>query len=350
MGVKPWLWLSASFAHKISPTLLRSLNWLKLGAPPAWRSLHWRGLEFPNRLGLAGGVDKDAQNICAWCTLGAGFVEVGTITPNPQPGNLGPVLARDTAREALWNRLGFPSRGVHFAKCRLAKIKRPLPTPLFANIGKNATTPLNEAHHDYIRLIAELEGLVDGFVINISSPNTQGLRELLKPERLEAFLAPILNARPHANEPILLKLSPDMTDEELQGVLEISRKLGIDGWILTNTSQGLREGLSFPKEGGVSGRPLGPRSKEFLVKTLELLGPHRAGKLVISVGGVMSAQDVRERLDLGADLVQVYSALIFSGPWFFRETAKLFRIATEPAQQSLAAPKLSLARKATPWR
>ena len=323
MSVKPWLWLPPSVAHKVSPTLLKSLNWLApAGHPPEWRSFTWRGLHFPNRLGIAGGVDKDAENIRAWWALGAGLVEVGTITPQAQKGNTPPVLDRDVGHEALWNRLGFPSEGVGRVKRRLEKLKRPFPAPIFANIGKNAATPLQDAHKDYIQLLEQLRGLVDGFVINISSPNTKGLRELLKPERLRDFLTPIFQSLPAQHEPVLLKLSPDLSDEELQSALDVSVDLNVDGWILTNTSAGLREGLSFPSEGGVSGRPLASRSKEFLQKSLALLGARRNGRLVISVGGVLSAEEVSERLDLGADLVQVYSALIFQGPLFFRQVAR----------------------------
>ena len=293
-----------------------------MATPPEWQSFTWRGLHFPNRLGVAGGVDKDAQNIHAWWALGAGLVEVGTITPQAQKGNTPPVVDRDVAHSALWNRMGFPSQGVERVKRRLAQLRRPFAAPVFANIGKNATTPLHQAHGDYITLLHELQGLVDGFVINISSPNTQGLRELLKPERLKDFLTPILATKAENSAPVLLKLSPDLQDEELSHALDISHQLNIDGWILTNTSQGLREGLDFPKEGGVSGLPLAQRSKEFLRKSLQMLGARRAGKLVVSVGGVMNPEDVSERLQLGADLVQVYSALIFQGPMFFRQVAR----------------------------
>lgn len=317
--MKPWLWLSPSLAHRLSPTVLNALRWTSHGGPASWSPLEWRGLYFPNRLGVAGGVDKNAQNVQAWWALSAGFVEVGTITPRPQKGNTPPVVDRDVPHEALWNRMGFPSQGVQRVKRRLQRLPRPFATPIFANIGKNAVTPLENATEDYVKLLKELHGLVDAFVVNISSPNTKGLRDLLKPERLESFLKPILAAR---EEPILLKLSPDMEDDELDHVLDISHGLGIDGWILTNTSQGLRENLNFPKEGGVSGRPLSARSKQVLVQVIKSLGPRRQGRLIVSVGGVMGPEDVSERLALGADLVQAYSALIFEGPYFFRKVAR----------------------------
>ncbi len=323
MPVKPWLWLSPALAHKLTPAVLNGMSLFDHEAPPEWRSFDWRGLHFPNRLGIAGGVDKDAQNVKAWWSLGAGFLEVGTVTPLPQPGNSPPVVDRDVSHEALWNRLGFPSQGVKRVRERLERLKRPFAAPLFVNIGKNAHTPLDQAQSDYALLLNELRGKTDGFVINISSPNTKGLRELLKPERLRDFLEPIMTALPKAKrEPMFLKISPDLERDELERVLEISHLLGMDGWILTNTSQGLRDGLAFPQEGGVSGRPLASRSKEFLQTTLDILGKNRAGKLIVSVGGVMSAEDVNERLEIGADLVQVYAALIFEGPYFFRKVAR----------------------------
>lgn len=320
MRVRPWLWISPSLAHRISPPLLHVLRWIPQAKNHSWRAFDWRGIHFSNPLGIAGGVDKDARNIKDWMHLGVGFVEVGTITPRPQPGNTPPNIARDLAHEALWNRLGFPSQGMERVKKRL--MSAPRTVPIFANIGKNALTPLDQAPQDYLELLQSLHGLVDGFVINISSPNTKGLRELLQPERLRAFLTPIFAGRPQPAPPLLLKLSPDMTDDELKQALDISYELGIDGWILTNTSQSIRDQLPFPAEGGVSGRPLTARAREVLIKSLEILGPRRKGKLVVSVGGVMTPEDVFDRLQLGADLVQVYSALIFAGPQFFLEVAK----------------------------
>jgi dihydroorotate dehydrogenase len=326
---RPWLWISASLAHKISPTALNALTVLSPKTPPRWRSFEWRGLEFPNRLGIAGGVDKNAENIRAWWALGCGFVEIGTVTPRPQPGNTPPVVSRFTPKEALWNRMGFPSHGADKVLKNLKKITRPYQTPVFANIGKNAMTSLEGASEDYLLLMQKLHTEVDGFVVNISSPNTKGLRELLKPERLNDFLDPLLTPetrRSTCGKPVLLKLSPDLSDSELESALEVSLERGVDGWILTNTSQGLREGLNFPDEGGVSGRPLAARSREFLQKSLRILGKRRDGKLLISVGGVMSPADVEERLSMGADLVQVYAALIFQGPWFLKKVAQCLQI------------------------
>lgn len=323
---KPWLWLPVETAHRWSPKFLNLTAPLVFGGKPAeWSPLDWEGLHFPNRLGLAGGVDKNVENVQAWWKLGAGFLEVGTITPRPQPGNSGVVVDRCAPKLALWNRLGFPSEGVAAAKQRLGQLPRPFPTPVFANIGKNASTALPDAFHDYILLLDELTDLVDGFVVNISSPNTLGLRELLKPHNLKAFLEPIMNHPTARRRPVLLKISPDLSIDELSAVLEIADSCGIGGFVLTNTTQGAREGLPFPVEGGVSGLPLANKSSEILRHTVQLLGSKRQGKLLVSVGGVMSSEDVSERLRMGADLVQVYSALVFRGPFFFMGVAKCQR-------------------------
>jgi dihydroorotate dehydrogenase len=290
-------------------------------SPPKWDALDWRGLHFPNRLGIAGGVDKDGLGIRGWWNFGAGFVEVGTITPKSQPGNAGKRIARDMSHRAVWNRLGFPSQGADRLADRLAKIKTRA-TPVFANIGKNAVTPLENAHNDYLTLIEHFAHLVDGFVVNISSPNTKGLRELLKPARLKEFIAPLSEKFTSTKKPWLLKISPDIDTQELEAVLQISMEAGAAGWVLTNTSQGLRDGLHFPPEGGVSGMPLAERSKALLRSVKATLGSAKSDRLLISVGGVLTPEDVEERLRLGADLVQVYAALVFSGPNFFRQVAR----------------------------
>lgn len=322
---KPWLVLPASFAHHWAPKAIKILSPFSTQKTPEWRSFTWKNLEFKNPLGISGGVDKDAENVSDWSRLGAGFVEVGTITPRPQPGNSGKVVDRANDRLAVWNRMGFPSKGLEYSYQKLLQLSRPYPVPVFANIGKNASTPLEQAAEDYLICMKKLMNLVDGFVVNISSPNTVGLRELLKPQNLAGFLKPLLeelSASPVTSKPLLLKLSPDMSREDLESALDASCELGIDGWILTNTSVQIREGLRFPKEGGVSGLPLRERSAECLRWAVEHLGPRKQGKLLISSGGILSAEEILRRLDLGADLVQVYAALIFEGPTFFRKVAR----------------------------
>lgn len=327
---KPWLYLPVGLAHEIAPIAL------KIGAPfhsaihgdtiPKWNPLKWKGLSFPNRLGLAGGVDKDGDLIEEWWTYGAGFVEVGTVTPKPQSPNPGKIIGRDLQSLALWNRMGFPGNGMDIAKVNLRDLPLRRRTPIFVNIGKNRDTSNDDAAKDYALCMETLAGLADAFVVNISSPNTTGLRELLQPKVFHRFLGSVLAAKNKiekaATTPVLLKLSPDADDEDLKNVALIACELGIDGFIATNTTLARAHGSPFPPEGGVSGKPLGTRSKEVLSLLSQTLGKNKGERLLVSVGGVMSANDVRERLDLGADLVQVYSSLIFEGPGFFRNVAR----------------------------
>ena len=329
--VKPWLWMPADWAHRLSPVALRIYGRFNQFQTLSWKSFEWRGLEFTNPLGIAGGVDKDAMSIEDWWTLGPGFLEIGTITPRPQSGHRGRIMDRSRDQRAIWNRMGFPSQGVERVIKRLKNLYQPRFTPVFANIGKNAVTPIESAVDDYLTCLHLLTGLVDGFVINISSPNTQGLRDLLSPDRLRSFLEPLVHASraPQGKRasdvatPLLLKVSPDLSPTQLDEVLLVAVEAGIDGFVLTNSSADLRQGLAFPQEGGVSGAPLAQRSKEFLERTLRVLGEKRKGLLIISCGGILSPADVFDRLALGADLVQVYSALVFDGPFFFRKVAEL---------------------------
>jgi dihydroorotate dehydrogenase len=295
----------------------------------SWRSFSWHGLEFTNPLGIAGGIDKDAMSIQDWWTLGPGFIEIGTITPRPQKGHSGVRMARDLEHRALWNRMGFPSQGVEAVIKRLKRLYQPRFTPIFANIGKNASTPIESAVDDYLTCLHLLNGLVDGFVINLSSPNTPGLRDLLSPDRLRGFLEPLIagSRETHGKRasdqatPILLKLSPDVSPTHLEEIVLVAAQLGIDGFVVSNSSASLKDKFSFPEEGGVSGAPLAQISRDMLALTIKALGDQRAGKLIVSCGGVLTPQDVFDRLALGADLVQVYSALIFEGPMFFRKVA-----------------------------
>lgn len=318
---KPWLWIPPQLSHDLSPWIMNVAGRLPACSIPEWNSFHWRGLHFSNRLGIAGGVDKDGLGIKGWWNFGAGFLEVGTITPKPQPGNTGVRVGRDLPHQAVWNRLGFPSQGADRLAERLGRLKKHR-SPVFANIGKNAQTPLEVAHQDYLFLIDRFAELVDGFVVNISSPNTKGLRELLKPARLKDFIAPLSERFSSVKSPWLLKISPDIEPQEIEAILQISSEAGCGGWVLTNTSQGLRENLHFPSEGGVSGLPLAEKSKALLRSVTAMLGNSKQDRLLVSVGGVLTPQDVEERLALGADLVQVYAALIFSGPTFFRQVAR----------------------------
>lgn len=302
-------------AHDIAPFFLRAYGALCGPQTLTWRSVHWRGLHFSNPVGIAGGVDKNAETLKGWWAFGAGFVEVGTVTPQPQGPNPGRIMSRDIQHQALWNKMGFPSKGVDFVAAQLQS-HRPYHTPVFVNVGKNRTTPNEIAHLDYQKCMQSLAGLADAFVINLSSPNTKGLRELLEPQNLKKFLAGTLAARPAV--PVLLKLSPDMTESEIRTTLDTSIAAGVDGFILTNTTLARPSYLQFPVEGGMSGAPLREQSVKALCIATSHLGAKRE-QLIVSAGGVMTGEDVCERLDIGADLVQVYAALIYSGPHFFRQ-------------------------------
>ncbi|MCB0355855.1 MAG: quinone-dependent dihydroorotate dehydrogenase [Bdellovibrionales bacterium] len=319
--VKPWLLLPPKVAHDLSPLALKFLSCFLADKPHRCRSFQWRDLHFNNPLGIAGGVDKNAEQITAWYKLGCGFIEVGTITPQAQGPNPGKIMDRDLQSKALWNKMGFPNKGLKSAAQQIRQFALPHKIPLFANIGKNRDTPLDNSSADYKQCIHELEPVVDAFVINISSPNTKDLRKLLQPQHLKPFLIDVLSARKLAR-PTFLKLSPDLNNEVLHKILEVSVEANIDGWIFTNTTLHRPLNCHFPSEGGLSGQPLAEQAKFVLKKSIEFLGSARKDRLIISAGGIMNTVDVQERLELGADLIQVYSALIFNGPFFFKNTLK----------------------------
>lgn len=319
--VKPWLCLPPSWSHELSHYWLLSREYLNSEKTYQWQPFDWKGLHFENRLGVAGGLDKDGQHVKGWQTLGPGFIEVGTVTPKPQEPNPGKIMARYPKEQAVWNKMGFPSSGIEQVKKNLSRLKTPHTTPLFVNLGKNRTTSLEDAWKDYSEGVRELHPYADAFVINISSPNTQGLRDLLKKANLHDFLKNFAEVKKELQlkTPFLLKLSPDIEEDELFNALEVSEQNGFDGWILTNTTAQRPIPMPFPTEGGVSGAPLQKLAKKALTQTLSWLGSDRRDKLVVSCGGALTPQDVEERLQMGADLVQVYSALIWTGPFFFRQ-------------------------------
>lgn len=276
------------------------------------------GLAFPNPLGLAAGMDKDARALGAWWALGFGFVEVGTLTPRPQPGNPRPRLFRLVEDQALINRMGFNNRGAQEAARRLrCFLGRGLPLPVGINLGKNWDTPLERVAEDYLEALRRLEPYGDYFVLNVSSPNTPGLRTLQEAPLLDELLAQI---RPATAKPLLLKVAPDLSLAALDQVLELVLKHRLEGLVAVNTTldrQGLRSPLA-KEVGGLSGKPLAQRSLE----VLHHIQSARRGLEVISVGGVFSAEDVWERLVAGASLVQVYTGLVYEGPLLPRRLLK----------------------------
>ncbi len=322
--MKPWLWLPPQLAHQLSPVAIDFYSLFHSEKVPSWNSFVWKNLVFKNRLGLAGGVDKNADHLPAWIRLGCGFVEIGTVTPQPQSANTGKIFDRSVSDLALWNKMGFPSAGASDVFYNLKNFKASSTLPVLINIGKNRTTPNELAHTDYIELVHQFHSIADAFVVNISSPNTTGLRDLTRPESLEAFLKPLSQSQAEfsSRKPILLKLSPDLEADDLKRVIDSAIKFQIDGFVLTNTTLARNTQKTFPTDGGISGKPVQQQSKKALQIAIAHLGSEKSKKLVISVGGVMTAEDVFERISLGADLVEVYTTLIFSGLNFFRKVAQ----------------------------
>jgi len=280
------------------------------------------GLTFKNPVGLAAGYDKDALAINGLSALGFGHLEIGTVTFKPQPGNPKPRVFRLPEDEAVINRMGFPGKGADYVERRLLLPARN-DVIVGVNIGKNKDTPLEEAANDYIELMKIFLPLADYLTINISSPNTVGLRRLQGREMLEELLGAIENARAEAERtpPLLVKIAPDLSNEELDDAIGIILDKGMDGIIATNTTLA-RDGLKSKlreETGGLSGSPLTARSEAVLSRVLKLVD----GKVpVISAGGIMSPDDAKKRLALGASLVQVYTGLIYRGPKLVQDIVK----------------------------
>ncbi len=322
---RPWLWLPSQWAHDLAPYTLPFVSFFYSVKDCSYRPFDWRGLTFRNPMGIAGGLDKTGCSLLAWQKMGAGFLEVGTVTPEPQGPNPGKIMDRDVSKSALWNKMGFPNPGMEALVLRLQQL-RSRQVPLFVNIGKNRWTENEKAHEDYGRCLERLHPFADVFVVNLSSPNTKGLRDLLSEAHLSNFLSRLQEkAQASASgKPLLLKLSPDMDESTLRMALETSSPL-VDGWILTNTTKSRYPSSPFPADaGGVSGRPLTHLSH----KALEIAAEYKRlnpEKLLVSVGGIDSVHEVQQRLVLGADLVQFYTALVFQGPGFFGKVLQELR-------------------------
>lgn len=323
--MKPWLLLPPQWAHDLSPLALPLYSLIHGRKTPHWKSFSWRDLHFANPLGIAGGVDKNAENLKDWWSLGCGFVEIGTVTPLPQSPNPGKIMDRDLKLHAMWNKMGFPSEGADETFYNLMSYAPNYRTPIFVNIGKNRHTPNNQAVQDYLTLIDKFRPLADAYVVNISSPNTKGLRDLQNKDNLTSLLGPLIDRVSHFEPtPVLVKLSPDMGDEALAETILHCQDLGVHGFVLTNTTLSRPPGCHFPEEGGLSGAPLKELSQRALKIAVESLGKKREGLLLVSVGGILTPEDVFERLQMGADLVQIYSALVFHGPHFFHDVARRY--------------------------
>ncbi|WP_018350098.1 quinone-dependent dihydroorotate dehydrogenase [Longispora albida] len=272
------------------------------------------GVRFPSPVGLAAGMDKDGRALPAWPALGFGFVEVGTVTWHAQPGNDRPRLFRLRGSEAIINRMGFNNAGAQALAAKLAALG-PLGVPLGISLGKSKVTPLEAAAEDYAASYAALKDHGDYFAVNVSSPNTPGLRALQDKDALGDILAAL-----RGGKPVLVKIAPDLTDHAIADLLGVCADHGVAGLIATNTTLG-RGGLAPSDEhlasqaGGLSGRPLTGRARE----VVSFVSRETGGRLpIIGVGGIGSADDALRMLDAGASLLQVYTGLIYHGPGLVR--------------------------------
>lgn len=282
------------------------------------------GLTFPNAVGLAAGFDKDGKYYHDMSKLGFGFVEIGTVTPLPQAGNPQPRLFRVPSDKGIINRMGFNNDGVDAMVERIQKYGKPDNCILGGNIGKNKVTPNDKAVDDYIICFEKLYDLVDYFVVNVSSPNTPGLRELQDKKPLSIILN-ALTKRNTANKPLFLKIAPDLTDGQLNDIIELVEETGITGLIATNTTIS-RDGLATSDQeiesignGGLSGAPLTNRATE----VIKYLHDKSNGAFpIIGVGGICTGQDAVDKIKAGASMVQIYSGLIYRGPELVKESKK----------------------------
>lgn len=313
-------------AHHLAFAVIRALPAFagiarKFCAPHPSLRVHALGLDFPSPFGLAAGFDKNAAGIAGLGELGFGHVEVGTVTRHAQPGNPQPRMFRLVDDRGLINRMGFNNEGSASAVPRIERARMRRSRPIIgANIGKSRITEVEDATADYVWSAERLAPIADYVAVNVSSPNTPGLRGLQELELLEPLLAAVKTAA--GDTPLLVKIAPDMTDEQIDGIVGLAVRLGLDGIIATNTTIS-REGLATPHRdvermgaGGLSGAPLAERSLAVLRRIRETAPSEFC---VIAVGGVTTARDVLERLEAGATLVQGFTAFIYEGPLWARD-------------------------------
>ena len=292
------------------------------------------GLNFPNRVGLAAGLDKNARCIDALAAMGFGFVEVGTVTPKPQPGNPKPRMFRLPEAQALINRLGFNNDGLDafIANVRQSRVRaQGKPLLLGLNIGKNAATPIEHATSDYLTCLEGVYPHADYVTVNISSPNTKNLRTLQSDDALDALLAAIAGQREQLAQqqgrrvPIFVKIAPDLDEHQVAAIAQLLQRHGMDGVIATNTTiaRDAVQGMAHAAEaGGLSGAPVRAASNAVIRQLRTALGK---GFPIIGVGGVMSAEDAVAKIRAGADVVQIYTGLIYAGPGLPSQAARAIR-------------------------
>lgn len=295
------------------------------------------GLTFPNRVGLGAGLDKNARCIDALAAMGFGFVEVGTVTPKPQPGNAKPRMFRLPQANALINRLGFNNEGLDtfVANVQRARFRKrsgaSAPMLLGLNIGKNAATPIEHAIDDYLLCLEGVYAHADYVTINISSPNTANLRTLQSDEALDSLLGTIaqrretLAAAQGKRVPLFVKIAPDLDETQVAVIAAVLKRHGMDGVIATNTTLARDAVAGLPhgnESGGLSGAPVREASNRVIAQLRSALGPAFP---IIGVGGILSAADARAKIAAGADVVQIYTGLIYRGPALVREAAKALK-------------------------
>lgn len=322
--------LDAEDAHHLTLSSLKkgqNLGLIRPKAPVRKNPTQCFGIEFPNRIGLAAGLDKDGECIWAWSHMGFGFVEVGTVTPKPQVGNPRPRLFRLKSDKAIINRMGFNNRGVDYLVERLKYQK--LVSPIGVNIGKNKDTALNLAHEDYLHCFEKVYQLASYVTVNISSPNTPDLKSLQHGDLLKSILVPLKEKQAHFADkfqkyvPIVVKISPDLNKDEIQQIVQTLLELKIDGVIATNTTVTRPNTLKskFKAEtGGLSGAPLFHQSN-LVIQTVSEIA--KSALPIIAVGGVMCASDALKKFELGAQLVQIYTGMIYKGPKLIRECIEI---------------------------
>jgi dihydroorotate dehydrogenase len=328
--------LDAEAVHHLSMRWLRSFgrsiffsNLIKARYKAQDDPIEFAGLIFKNRVGLAAGFDKNAKYLHELDLLGFGHVEIGTVTPQPQPGNDRPRLFRLPKDKALINRMGFNNAGVHAAAGGLRHYRKYGKRQMIigGNIGKNKTTPNEDAWRDYQACFKELHDLVDYFVVNVSSPNTPGLRELQDKDALKKILTTLqeLNAGYQKKRPIFLKIAPDLTTAQLNDIVDLVLEIALDGMVVSNTTVS-REGLKTEAgivekigQGGLSGKPLMKQSTE----VVEYINKQSNGKIpMIASGGIFTGKDAQEKLAVGASLVQVWTGFVYEGPGIAKRITK----------------------------
>ena len=325
--------LDAEKAHDVSINGLRAMQ--SLGLTPLLEPnlknnpINIMGLNFPNRIGLAAGLDKSGQCINGFGSMGFGFVEVGTITPRPQSGNPKPRLFRLKEHNAIINRMGFNNPGIENAIDNIIKSSKGYSGIVGVNIGKNKITPNAEALDDYMKGLRSFYNIADYIAVNVSSPNTSGLRELQSPEYARKLISPLMKERDllsHQYEkivPIAVKLDPDMQRDQIMALAELFLELKIDAVIATNTtvSRNKVQDHKLSQElGGLSGKPLHSQSNDAIHNFKNSLNDEIP---IIGVGGILSKKDAEEKIEAGAKLLQIYTGLIYKGPALIRELVEI---------------------------